>query len=60
MILKRKVVELEWIDVMSLDTSLVYPEDLKGIKPSHAWIVGFLFKEDKDFYWLPCFMEWIV
>lgn len=47
-----KVVKLDWVDVMSLDTALVFPDELDGVKPCVASIVGFLFREDKDNYWL--------
>jgi len=47
----RTIIELEWIDVASLETTLIFPEDIE-MQPPHAWIVGFLFKEDKNNYWI--------
>ena len=47
-----KILKLTWIDVMSLNTSLVFPDELDDIKPCKAHIIGFLFREDKDNYWL--------
>ena len=47
-----KLLVLEWMDVMSLDTALIYSEDLDNIKPAKCKICVFLFREDKNYYWL--------
>jgi len=46
------LIVLEWRDVMSLETALVYPEDLFDIQPVNAFLAGFLVREDKENYWI--------
>jgi len=49
-----KIIKIQWMDVMSLDTALITKEDLinEEIKPCPAEIVGFLVHEDKDNYFI--------
>jgi len=47
-----ETVQIDWLDAMSLDTSLIEREDLKDIKPIVASIVGFLVKETDEAYYL--------
>jgi len=47
----NRIVLLEWVDVQSLDTGLIYPEDLQD-NPVKCKIVGFLVKETAENYFL--------
>ena len=51
---KPKMIKIEWMDVMSLDTALITKEDLinEDIKPMKAKILGFLVHENEDAYFL--------
>ncbi len=45
------IVMIEWMDVMSYGGGLMDQDDLRAVKSSRAWIVGFLVKEDaENFY----------
>lgn len=46
------IVMIEWMDVMSYAGGLMEESDLADIKPSKAWIVGFLVKEDADNFYV--------
>jgi len=47
-----KKLELELIDIQSIDFSLMELEDLNEIKPVKMKIIGFLVKQDKQNYFL--------
>jgi len=51
---KPRIIKIKWMDVISLDTSLITKEDLinENIKPCTAEIIGFLVHEDKDNYFI--------
>lgn len=53
---KPKIVEIVWIDVMSLDSPLMTLEDIENLEPCKARIVGYLVKETKENYYLA--KEW--
>ncbi len=44
---KKYVFELE--DIQSIDAGLLFPEEI-DLKPVKMWLIGFLIKEEKDFY----------
>jgi hypothetical protein len=50
--MKYDLIKVDWFDVMSMDTALVYPDDLNNVNPCMASIVGFLVKETKEAYFL--------
>ena len=51
------MVMIEWMDVMSFQSSSLMDEsDIEDVKPSRAWIVGFLVKEDAEHYYVA--KEW--
>lgn len=51
---KFKMIKIEWMDVMSLDTALITKEDLivEKVKPAAATIIGFLVHENDEAYFI--------
>lgn len=47
-----KIVRIEWLDVMSMDSGLLEKRDLEEIVPAHAFLVGFLVGATKDAYYI--------
>lgn len=48
---RPQIVELEWIDVQSVDVALIFPEEI-DFEPQKAFIVGYLVKETKENYFV--------
>ena len=50
--MKRKIIEIFWNDVASLNTGLMDIEDLEGLNPPVAVIIGYLVLETKEAYYI--------
>ena len=53
---KPQIIELTWIDVMSLSSPLMEIEDIIDLELCKAKIIGYLVKETKENYYLA--KEW--
>lgn len=47
-----KLVKLDWVDVQSLDSSLLYLEEILNLEPCKASLVGWLVHENEKNYYV--------